>query len=394
MKKFVSLFVVTSLVRTGYVLEIIDVVDISLQTAIKNFTPSLYAKLAKSASKDNFVFSPFGLHLKMTVLYFGTKNNSKSRQELGATLGIGNNEKGIMESYKNVIRNHRNLTSFQCGSHIWVDNDLTLSTAYKEMVTSYFNLEVTKLDFGGSGAVQEVNQWINKITENKGGNVISSFPYNTKMVTANALYLKVNWVDPFNDIKEDFNTENGKMNVDMIGSTCSQIEYAEVNEGGIDLTVFIIPYKDNKFNMQIILPKSVEDFNSIENYIGTNPEAHKKIFDEKGFTSRNVSLKIPIFKVESKFDAKEALQAMGIKDVFTSSADLDNIASGMPLMVSNVLHNSVVEVTKNGTIGISSRQTVVGCDLLVVNNPFVFIIYDTKNGLPVFVGRIKNPQSL
>ena len=72
---------------------------------------------------------------------------------------------------------------------------------------------------------------------------------------------------------------------------------------------------------------------------------------------------------------------------------------GKPVAVSNILHKAVVKVDKDGTEG--AAATGVGLVLLSgsfgrnidvnVDRPFIFIVQDKKNNIPVLVGRVKNP---
>ena len=62
-----------------------------------------------------------------------------------------------------------------------------------------------------------------------------------------------------------------------------------------------------------------------------------------------VNLKIPKFKVNSRFDAVNALKMMGVNKAFESGAELDKFVSGGPIALGKVISEAFVEVTKNGT---------------------------------------------
>ena len=109
---------------------------------------------------------------------------------------------------------------------------------------------------------------------------------------------------------------------------------------------------------------------------------------------------MPKFKVKSKFDAAEALKGMGAEEVFTAGAELDKIADGGPLGVGKIIHEAVVEISKEGTEGAAAT----GIELvllsgsfgvqknIVLDRPFIFIVQDRVNNIPVLVGRVKNPS--
>jgi serine protease inhibitor len=111
----------------------------------------------------------------------------------------------------------------------------------------------------------------------------------------------------------------------------------------------------------------------------------------------DVSLRIPKFKVKSKFDASEALTGLGAEEVFAACAELDKIADGGPLGVGKIIHEAVVEISKEGTEGAAAT----GNELVLLAGSFggfgvqkniVFIVQDRVKNIPVLVGRVKNPS--
>ena len=54
----------------------------TLQSAIADFSQSLYVQLAETSGDENFVFSPLSLHSALSLLYLGTKDNSSTQQQL------------------------------------------------------------------------------------------------------------------------------------------------------------------------------------------------------------------------------------------------------------------------------------------------------------------------
>jgi len=67
--------------------------------------------------------------------------------------------------------------------------------------------------------------------------------------------------------------------------------------------------------------------------------------------------------------------------------------------VSRVVHKAVVEVAKNGTIGGAATgvelvllSATFGQQIRVtVDQPFIFIIQDVRNKIPILVGRVMDP---
>merc|ERR1711913_135451 len=90
----------------------------------------------------------------------------------------------------------------------------------------------------------------------------------------------------------------------------------------------------------------------------------------------------------------------GVRSMFNpDEADFSRI-SEETLRVSNVLHETRVEVTEEGSeaAGITGavldlRASVSHSHEVNVNRPFVFVIQDRKNNILLFIGKVVNPSS-
>merc|ERR1712142_128199 len=169
----------------------------SLAAAVADFTQSIYAHLASSSKQDNFVFSPLSLHSALSLLYLATKDNSTTQEQLGAAMGIVNSQELLKTAYNGIINSYRNQNSFLYGNHIWVGRDFQLDEEYVEVVRNKLNADVSNLEFDKKKAVDEVNKWISKTTNNKIKDLVDSFSADTEMFIANALYFKEGWLVPF-----------------------------------------------------------------------------------------------------------------------------------------------------------------------------------------------------
>jgi len=385
----------------------------SLSSAVCHFTQSIYVHLAKTSNKDNFVFSPLSLHSALSLLYLATKDNSTTKDQLGAAMGILNNPDLVKPAYKRQIHSYRNQNSFLYGNHIWIGREFSLDPGYEATVKNDFGSEVSKADFETQEAIEAVNNWIKKTTNNKIQNLVDSFSADTQMFLANALYFKEKWLVPFieddfkgNQLEKDFHMDTGKVKVPMVWQESDRFGYGEIKTKGGILEVVSIPYENESFEMQIIIPKDYNHFSIVEHMMDLEKERDtvanrfnlfKTVKNQSEYQYDEVNLIFPKFKVKSKFNAADALKTLGAKEVFTTGAEFDKITAGGPIAVGNILHEAVVEVTKDGTEG--SAATGIELTLfsagfqkqILVDRPFIFIIQDKVNNIPILVGRIKNP---
>merc|ERR1712013_304510 len=373
----------------------------TLQSAVADFSQSLYVQLAETSEDENFVFSPLSLHSALSLLFLGTRDNSSSQL--------------LRQSYQQVVQSYRGQHSFLYGNHIWVGEGFTLKPDYQELVSSQFGSNISSLDFAGAHPEQEVNDWIEKMTGGKISNLVDSFSSGTMMFLANALYFNEKWLQPFEDkdytgnpIKEFFYTNDGKIKVPMIQQISSKIVYGEIETQNDILQVVTIRYENKDFEMQIILPKGAKGLNILEDQMKLREEqddnSHFNLFKAlknvySGYID-DIQLRMPKFKLKSKFNAADILKNLGARDVFTVEAELDKMVEGGPIGVGKVIHEAVVEVSKEGTKGAAATGVEIVLfsasfgeqKNIVLNRPFIFIVQDRVNNIPVLVGRVKSPS--
>merc|ERR1712073_218330 len=90
---------------------------------------------------------------------------------------------------------------------------------------------------------------------------------------------------------------------------------------------------------------------------------------------------------------------LGVEDLFDErNADLSDI-SDEELYVSEVNHKAVIEVNEKGSqaaavtvVQIETRVTNLGVEKVVFDRPFLFVIYDIQNKIPLFFGRMVDPS--
>merc|ERR1712151_555474 len=381
----------------------------SLQSEIGDFSQSLYVQLAETSGEENFVFSPLSLHSALSLLYLGTKDNSYTQQQLGAAMGSINNPQLLKQSYQQVVQSYKAQKSFLYGNHIWVGNGFTLKPDYKDLVSRQFGSGISPLDFAGANPANEVNAWVKNMTGGKINNLVDSFSAGPMMFLANALYFNEKWQEPFEDvdykgnpIQEDFYSSTGKVKVPMIQQISSKMVYGEIQTQNDRLQVVTIPYKNPNFEMQIIIPPRGKGLNILENQMKLKEEQDdrtsfnlfKALKDEYSGYIEDIKLKMPKFKLKSKFNAAEILQNLGATDVFTAGAELDKMIDGGPIGVGKIIHEAVVEVTKEGTEGAAATGVEIVLfsasfgehKNIVLDRPFIFIVQDKLNNQ-----RGKNP---
>merc|ERR1712141_122086 len=132
------------------------------------------------------------------------------------------------------------------------------------------------------------------------------------------------------------------------------------------------------------------DMSEIQNSLNLSP------------SDQQIKVYMPAFETTFKTELKDALQTMGIDTLFNvNTANLHDI-SDEPLYVSDVLHKAQVKINEEGSEAAAATAVIVNTRSggpsfqrqreFRVDQPFVFIIHDNANKLPLFIGRIINPS--
>ena len=119
-----------------------------------------------------------------------------------------------------------------------------------------------------------------------------------------------------------------------------------------------------------------------------------------GMSRYQVTLSLPRFRVEAAFDLIPVLRRLGVNQAFTREADFSGITEAERLLINAVAHKAYVDVDEQGTeaaaaTAISFRPTAAfqapPAVTMTVDRPFLFVIFHTPTGMPLFVGQVSRP---
>ncbi|WAR02325.1 ANT3-like protein [Mya arenaria] len=186
--------------------------------------------------------------------------------------------------------------------------------------------------------------------------------------------------------------DGGIVQVPMMTIVQEELKYDENSELGCKM--LHLPYEGDDLTMVIILPTEVDGLLEVETRIDS--QALLKIIDDVFF--RRVEVYLPKFKLESSFALSKTLSALGMVDAFSrDEADLSGM--GTDLYVSNVFHKAFVDVNEKGSEAAAATAAAVieRCPpprprKFKADHPFLFLIWDFKLRVPLFIGRNSQPM--
>ncbi|MBV9793039.1 MAG: serpin family protein [Actinobacteria bacterium] len=288
--------------------------------------------------------------------------------------------------------------TFRAPNSLWLQAGLPLEAAYRDQVRDAGAAIVRETDFRGAPqqARAEINDLIadqtaGKITNLLGADAVTA---DTRLVLANAVYLKARWAFPFaaSDTRDaPFHPADGDpIRVPTMHRTAS-LPYLR----GDGYQAVLLPYKDQPGStalaMAIVLPD------------GPLTELAPPGLDPLLAAERqSVALALPKFRQRTRAPLIPVLRQLGVRDAFTDAADFTGITRAERLLINEVVHQAYIDVDEQGTeaaaataIGMRAMAIRRGPDPIpfTVDRPFLFAITDTSTGLPLFLGQVARPST-
>ena len=281
--------------------------------------------------------------------------------------------------------------------------------AFLALVKQNYGGAFEPLDFvtDASGATQHINQWVADQTHDRIRDLIpaNALDKMTRLVLANALYLKAAWADSFSEKAtqlEPFRVRGGApIDVPTMNKD-APFGFAK-REGFIAVS---LPYVGNDLQFLVLLPDDVNGLRALESKLTANMLAECAKLE----TREEVDLHLPKFKFEPPTIAlAEKLQALGMKNAFDiprGTANFDGIAPRKPndyLYISNVFHKTFIAVDEKGTEAAAATAVVMMRATAMagpkpkpievkVDRPFVHAIQHVPSGVCLFLGRVTDPR--
>jgi serpin B len=155
-----------------------------------------------------------------------------------------------------------------------------------------------------------------------------------------------------------------------------------------------MPYVGGELSMVVLLPDAGEGLGGLEEKLNSKFLADLLAAGN----SAEVMVYLPRFKLEWKTDLAQVLPAMGMSDAFAGSADFSGMTGAPGLLISNVIHQAMVDVNEEGTeaaavtVVLMKPASAEPPNIFRADHPFLFLIRDMKTGSVLFIGRVMDPR--
>ncbi|NWV15218.1 ZPI inhibitor, partial [Ptilonorhynchus violaceus] len=331
-----------------------------------NFGFNLYRKIAMTHD-NNVIISPLSVSALMTVYMLAAKGETYRQIVKGLNLHAVKDK---------VDRQHLPALFKQLISNITMNEEFLL------VQVDFENFTQAKL---------LINQNINKRTKGKIPDLFEELDRHNKLVLVDYIVFKGKWVNPFNSKFTEMETFHiNKYRSVQVPMMFKSDKINSTFDENLRCTVIKIPYKGNA-HMLIVIPEKEGDYISIEDHL-TTELVESWLGNMK---TRKVDISFPKFKLEQKYKMKKLLHGLGIKKLFTRSADLSHLTDQEYAAVSQVVQKAVIEVDEEGTEAAAASGSEITAftvpPVIKVDRPFLFMIFEETFKTLLFIGRVVDP---
>lgn len=351
--------------------------------------------------EGNLFLSPYSISIALSMAYAGARGDTAL--QMGKTLGYPLAPEQLAPAFDalDLRLGPQDPSTFQLNiaNSIWGQINFPFLRPFTELIGRNYSAAMRGVDFTTEANREEarlaVNRWTSDQTNGKIKELIDkdSLSERTRLILANAVYFKGEWVDPFNPATADrFTTSSGRQVDVQMMSRRSDFRYLETAQyQAVDF-----PYKGGRISMLALLPAEAQ-LESLERTL--DRPMFQNILTK--LQEQDIKVYVPKFVFESRFKLSQALAQMGMADAFDPGrADFSGMYDagkvGERLFISDVLHNAWVSVDERGTEAAAATGVIMEIVSMPkevrFDRPFIFIIYDRPTGSILFMGRVVDPS--
>nr|XP_021502692.1 serine protease inhibitor A3N-like [Meriones unguiculatus] len=375
--------------------------SLTLVSRNTDFAFSLYKKLVLKNPDKNVVFSPFSISSTLAVLSLGANSNTMEEILEGLKFNLTETpEADIHQGFAHlldILSQPWDQVQISTGSAMFIEKSLEILAEFREKARALYQAEAFTTNFQQPQEAKKlINDYVRKQTQGKIEELISDLDEEISMVLVNYIYFKGKWKNPFDPhdtFKSEFHLdEKRSVKVPMMKAEDLTTPYFRDEE--LSCSVVELEYTGNASAL-FILPDEGK-MQQVE--ASLRPETLRKW--KNSLRPRMIDeLYLPKFSISTDYSLENILPQLGIREVFSTQADLSRITGAKDLRVSQVVHKAVLDVAETGTeaaaatgvkiVPMSAKFPELTVDF---NRPFLVFIIDGNTDIALFLAKVTNPK--
>ncbi|XP_031445133.1 ovalbumin isoform X2 [Phasianus colchicus] len=361
-------------------------------------------------ANENYFYAPFTMFSALAMIYLGAKDSTRAQinkvvrfdklpgfgDSIEAQCGTSADPQvhSSLRDILNQITKPNDAYSFSLASRLYADEKYSIVPEYLKCVKELYRGDVESINFqtAADQARGLINSWVESQTNGMIKNVLqpSSVDSQTAMVLVNAVVFKGLWEKAFKE--EDTQaipfrvTEQESKPVQMM----HQIGLFKVASVPSEkMKILELPFASGTMSMWVLLPDEVSGLEQLETTISF--EKMTEWTSSNIMEERKIRVYLPRMKMEEKYNLTSILMAMGMTDLFSSSANLSGISSVGSLKISQAVHAAYAEIYEAGREVAGSAEAAMDATSVSeefrVDHPFLYCIKHNPSNTLLFLGR-------
>jgi len=378
----------------------------------------------KATPDENLCLSPYSIETALAMTFAGA--DGETRAEMSRVLHLGNDEAihasfaALQKALDNSVHKSNDVAAqsrrfggpsepitLAMANRLFPQSGYPIREEFAARMQHFYGGNLEPLDFraNANGARQHINTWVAQQTRNRIQDLIppNGVDKTTRLVLANALYLKAPWETEFNDAltkPAPFHVGSGDQTDVPTMRRVGHLGFLKTD----NWTLVAIPYVGSEMQFLILLPGEKSD--GKEAIKKVNPQL---LLEGAHMKESLVDLSLPKFTFSSPtLPLATYLKQLGLKSAFDQppgSANFDRMAPRKPndyLTISEVFHKTFIAVDEKGTEAaaatavamVAGARAVKEPEPIVVrvDRPFLYAIQHVPSGTCLFLGQISDPR--
>lgn len=367
-------------------------IDSTFIAAQQNFAAELFRRTALYDDAPNLLISPLSVSIALALCANGADGDTLAETE--SVLGMNIEDLNArMLTYMNGLSSSDHSALLSANS-VWFrdDESLKVHDSFLQTASEFCDADVFSSPFDSS-AVRGINGWVKDKTNGMIEKIVIEIPSSAMLYLINALSFEAEWESAYDkyDLRDGtFTASDGtQQTCEMMRST--ETTYLQTK----DAVGFIRPYQGGAYSFAAILPdENIALSDWIDSLTG------EKLADMlTNAENTEVLACLPKFTAECSLVMNEILAEMGMPTAFDPGlADFSKMArtDTGALFIGQILHKTHIEVDTDGTRAAAVTSVMMEAGgapeqkpEVILNRPFVYMVLDSANNLPVFMGIVE-----